>query len=170
MYAKEKQFAFLGIFSGEPFRQEEPLEFDDMTIVRRTGFNVGIVWYGHLVVGSSSRAGSHTKAYQAKQRLHKGAHPWDTSSMLEGYLVDLGEREREAVERLVSQQTLNRSGLIDEATRKGEHLNGDSQCLGKLHTRREGRSLPWGWRLVRGQRREGESATHGEATCCPTVG
>ena len=49
MYAAERQFAFLGIYSGEPFLQETPLEFEDMTIVRRSGFNVGIVWYGHLV-------------------------------------------------------------------------------------------------------------------------
>ncbi len=49
VYAKEKQFAFLGIFSGEPYRQEEPLDFDDVTVIRKSGFNVGIVWYGHLV-------------------------------------------------------------------------------------------------------------------------
>lgn len=44
MYAKEKQFSFLGIYSGEPF-----IEFDDITITRKFGFNVGIVWYGHLI-------------------------------------------------------------------------------------------------------------------------
>lgn len=48
--SKDKQFAFLGIFSGEPFRQSLPLEFDDMTIIRKEGFNVGIVWYSHLVI------------------------------------------------------------------------------------------------------------------------
>lgn len=48
-HAKEKQFAFLGIFSGEPYQAHSPIEFDDLTIIRRTGFNVGIVWYGHLV-------------------------------------------------------------------------------------------------------------------------
>ena len=48
--SKEKQFAFLGVYSGEPFRQSTPLEFDDMTIIRKEGFNVGIVWYSHLVV------------------------------------------------------------------------------------------------------------------------
>jgi hypothetical protein len=49
MYAKEKQFAFLGIYSGEPFLQEQPIEFDDMTIVRKRGFDLGIVWYGTIL-------------------------------------------------------------------------------------------------------------------------
>ncbi|MCR6663790.1 serine protease [Pseudoxanthomonas sp. GW2] len=48
-HAKEKQFAFLGIFSGEPYQSHSPIEFDDLTIIRKSGFNVGIVWYGHLV-------------------------------------------------------------------------------------------------------------------------
>lgn len=48
-HSKEKQFAFLGIFSGEPYQAHSPIEFDDLTIIRKTGFNVGIVWYGHLV-------------------------------------------------------------------------------------------------------------------------
>lgn len=50
MYAKEKQFGFLGVYSGEPFITREPIELDDMTIIRKDGFNVGIVWYGQLVV------------------------------------------------------------------------------------------------------------------------
>ena len=45
----EKQFAFLGIYSGEPYQQHHPIEFEDITITRKAGFNVGIVWYGHLV-------------------------------------------------------------------------------------------------------------------------
>lgn len=49
MYAKEKQFAFLGIYSGEPFLQDHPIELDDMTIIRKKGFDLGIVWYGYLV-------------------------------------------------------------------------------------------------------------------------
>jgi hypothetical protein len=44
-----KQFAFLGIFSGEPIQQHHPIELDDMTIIRKSGYNVGVVWYGHLV-------------------------------------------------------------------------------------------------------------------------
>jgi len=47
--AKEKQFAFLGIFSGEPFQEHHPIEMDDIIIIRKSGFNVGIVWYGNLV-------------------------------------------------------------------------------------------------------------------------
>ena len=45
----EKQFAFLGIYSGEPYQQHNPIKFDDITITRKSGFNVGIVWYGHIV-------------------------------------------------------------------------------------------------------------------------
>jgi len=48
-HSPEKQFAFLGVFSGEPFQQHQPIEFDDMTIIRKSGFNVGIVWYADLV-------------------------------------------------------------------------------------------------------------------------
>ena len=47
---KETHFAFLGVYSGEPFLQQEPIEFDDMIIIRKDGFNVGTVWYGELVV------------------------------------------------------------------------------------------------------------------------
>ncbi len=48
-YSKEKQFAFLGVYSGEPIREHNPIEFDDITIIRKSGFKVGVVWYGHLV-------------------------------------------------------------------------------------------------------------------------
>jgi S1-C subfamily serine protease len=44
-----KQFAFLGIFSGEPFRQSRPIETDNFTIISKEGYNVGVVWYYHLV-------------------------------------------------------------------------------------------------------------------------
>jgi len=47
--AKEKQFAFLGVYSGEPFLQQEPINLDDMIIIRKDSFNLGIVWYGQLV-------------------------------------------------------------------------------------------------------------------------
>jgi len=50
MSAKDKQFAFLGVYSGEPFRQHTPIDLDDITIIRKDTFNVGIVWYGQLVV------------------------------------------------------------------------------------------------------------------------
>jgi len=48
-HSKEKQFAFLGIYSGEPYQEYSPIALDDLTIIRKSGFNVGIVWYGHLV-------------------------------------------------------------------------------------------------------------------------
>jgi len=50
LYAQDKQFAFLGVYSGEPFRQQVPIDLDDITILRKDSFNVGIVWYGQLVV------------------------------------------------------------------------------------------------------------------------
>lgn len=50
MWAKEKQFAFLGVYSGEPFLfSEHPLEFEEFTLTRKQGFNLGIVWYSKLV-------------------------------------------------------------------------------------------------------------------------
>ena len=49
LMAKEKQFAFLGIYSGEPFYKEPPIESDEMTIILKSTFNVGTVWYGSLV-------------------------------------------------------------------------------------------------------------------------
>jgi len=48
-YSREKQYAFLGIFSGAPFYQEDPIDLDDITIIRKLGFDIGVVWYGHLI-------------------------------------------------------------------------------------------------------------------------
>ncbi len=49
MYSQEKQFAFLGVFSGEPYLTETPIELDDMIIIQKSGFNLGVVWYAELV-------------------------------------------------------------------------------------------------------------------------
>ena len=49
MFSKEKQFALLGIFSGEPELTEEPVEIGDLTVTRRSGFNLGIVWYAQVI-------------------------------------------------------------------------------------------------------------------------
>ena len=49
MLANEKQFAFLGIFSGEPKFQEAPVVIGDLTITQASGFDLGIVWYAELV-------------------------------------------------------------------------------------------------------------------------
>jgi hypothetical protein len=43
-----KDFAFLGIFSGEPIQEQAPVDLEDITIIRRSGYNVGVVWYGQL--------------------------------------------------------------------------------------------------------------------------
>ena len=45
----EKQFAFLGIFSGEPRLQEQPVTIGELTITQNSGFDLGIVWYADLV-------------------------------------------------------------------------------------------------------------------------
>ncbi len=50
-----KQFAFLGIFSGEPVQQQTPIELEDLTIIRKSGYNVGVVWYGQLVSATVAR-------------------------------------------------------------------------------------------------------------------
>ena len=49
MYAKEKRFSLLGIFSGEPKFEEAPVEVGDLIVTHRSGFNLGIVWYGELI-------------------------------------------------------------------------------------------------------------------------
>ena len=49
MYSEEKQFAFLGVFSGEPQVHEVPMDFEDLTIIRKHSFNLGVVWYAELV-------------------------------------------------------------------------------------------------------------------------
>lgn len=49
MYSKNKQFVLLGIYSGEPFLQENPIDLEDMRIIRKQSFNVGNVWYSHLI-------------------------------------------------------------------------------------------------------------------------
>lgn len=49
LHAKEKQFAFLGIYSGEPFLEGRTIEAEDLTIKQKLGFNLGIVWYAWLV-------------------------------------------------------------------------------------------------------------------------
>ncbi|MBI4525915.1 MAG: trypsin-like peptidase domain-containing protein [Deltaproteobacteria bacterium] len=47
--SKEKQFAFLGIFSGEPFQQDRPINLENMIIIQKFGYDVGIVWYANLI-------------------------------------------------------------------------------------------------------------------------
>ena len=49
MLANEKQFAFLGVYSGEPTFQEAPVTIGDLTITQTSGFDLGIVWYAELV-------------------------------------------------------------------------------------------------------------------------
>lgn len=42
-------FQFLGVYSGYPFKDQKPIEFDDMTIIKRETYNIGIVWYYDLI-------------------------------------------------------------------------------------------------------------------------
>lgn len=50
MYSNSKQFSFLGVFSGEPTQVLNPIDLEDMTIIRKQGFNLGIVWYANKVI------------------------------------------------------------------------------------------------------------------------
>lgn len=47
--AEEKQFAFLGVYAGEPFGRDEPVELEDMVIVQKLRYDVGVVWYADLI-------------------------------------------------------------------------------------------------------------------------
>ena len=49
MYAEEKHFSLLGIFSGEPQFEEPPVEIGDLVVTHKVGFNLGVVWYGELI-------------------------------------------------------------------------------------------------------------------------
>ena len=56
--SKEAHFAFLGVYSGEPYLQEEPIDLEDFTVIRKYGFNLGTVWYAELVVDIVNRGTS----------------------------------------------------------------------------------------------------------------
>ena len=45
----EKQFAILGVYSGEPILKEQPVTIGDLTVTHTSGFDLGIVWYADLV-------------------------------------------------------------------------------------------------------------------------
>ena len=49
MYAKEKHFTLLGIYSGEPQFEEAPVEIGDLIVTQKIDFNLGVVWYGELI-------------------------------------------------------------------------------------------------------------------------
>ncbi len=49
MTNKQKQFALLGVFSGEPMFQEMPVQLGELTITRKSGFDLGTVWYAELI-------------------------------------------------------------------------------------------------------------------------
>lgn len=45
MRNKVKQFVFLGVYSGEPIQQYNPVEIGDITVVRKSSYGLGNVWY-----------------------------------------------------------------------------------------------------------------------------
>ena len=51
MFCSEKQFVFLGVYSGEPVQQCAPFDLGDMTIIRKNSYGVGNVWYSDLIPG-----------------------------------------------------------------------------------------------------------------------
>ena len=48
-YNKDGEYIFLGVFSGEPCLEYNPIEFEGMTIIKKETYNVGTVWYSSLV-------------------------------------------------------------------------------------------------------------------------
>ena len=42
-------FEFLGVYSGEFYREQETIEFEEMTITRKESYNTGNVWYYYLI-------------------------------------------------------------------------------------------------------------------------
>lgn len=48
MYSTSKHFAFLGVYSGGPYRRES-IDLGDFEIIRKENFNLGIVWHARLV-------------------------------------------------------------------------------------------------------------------------
>lgn len=47
--AKNKQFAFLGILSSEPYIEGKHMELDGMRIIEKAGLNLCIVWYADVI-------------------------------------------------------------------------------------------------------------------------
>jgi hypothetical protein len=45
----EKQFAFCGIYSGNPYQEKEVIDFWEIEIIRRETYNVGVVRNPSLV-------------------------------------------------------------------------------------------------------------------------
>ena len=45
----EKAFALLGVFSGEPLTQTEPVTVGDLTIARTLEYGLGVVWYAETI-------------------------------------------------------------------------------------------------------------------------
>lgn len=49
MYNKVKQFVLLGVYSGEPIQRYNPVEIGDITVVRKSSYGLGNVWYSSLI-------------------------------------------------------------------------------------------------------------------------
>ena len=45
----EKAFALLGVFSGEPLTQTEPVTIGDLTIAQTLEYGLGVVWYAETI-------------------------------------------------------------------------------------------------------------------------
>ena len=47
----DKKFAFLGIFSAEPYKKGQPVKIsEELTIVHNSFYNLGFVWYSNLIL------------------------------------------------------------------------------------------------------------------------
>ena len=64
MFSEEKQFALLGVFSGECIFNEGPVQVGDLQVTKTTGYNLGVVWYAHTIEEARLQGVSPSKATQ----------------------------------------------------------------------------------------------------------
>ena len=65
---EDKAFSLLGVFSGEPVTQTEPVTVGDFTIAQTLGYDLGVVWYADAVEEILTRQGSYPSSHLAAPR------------------------------------------------------------------------------------------------------
>jgi hypothetical protein len=49
MHNNTKQFVLLGVYSGEPIYQSNPIDLDELTVIKKESYGLGNVWYSYLI-------------------------------------------------------------------------------------------------------------------------
>jgi hypothetical protein len=49
MHSLSKQFVLLGVYSGEPIYQSNPIDLDGLTVIKKESYGLGNVWYSYLI-------------------------------------------------------------------------------------------------------------------------